>query len=206
MTQAHAKPRYLHDCDCCQYLGRHTSEHHGEMDLYAHSRGRTTVIARFGDHGSEYLSGLYAAYGADADLTEARQRAEAAGLLAYDVYQALQYAQGEAGQARLRQELPDTPLYQAYLAHSCSDPVRAQQLIVECHAAELARVLQQDAEHPSPRHTREYPENDALCECQRTLVRMLEAMEVARGIAAWTLVLELTQPLQDSLRLPEYED
>lgn len=206
MTQTHETPRYLHDCDCCHYLGRHTGEHYGEMDLYVHTYGSTTVIARFGDEGGNYLSGLYAGYGQDADLTEARCRAEAAGVLTYDLNLALHYAQGDAEQERLRQALPDAPLYQAYLAHCRADHVRAQELVAGCHAAELEKVIHYAAEHPDPRYTPEYPEHDALVECQRTLVRMLEAMGVAQGMAAWEIVLELTQPLADSLKLPEFED
>lgn len=49
--------RFQHDCDDCISLG--TSE---EFDLYFCDQcGTSTVIARFGDGGSEYLSGMHSA-------------------------------------------------------------------------------------------------------------------------------------------------
>ena len=51
-------PRYTHDCDKCEYLGG--MEFEGEYhDLYCCPQGeRPTVIARWGDDGPEYRSGI----------------------------------------------------------------------------------------------------------------------------------------------------
>ena len=68
------KPIFEHDCDECVFLGNHNGQ-----DLYVHSKP-TTVIARYGKDG-DYSSGLPFSYGSDKNLTEARNRAEAQGLL-----------------------------------------------------------------------------------------------------------------------------
>ena len=49
------KPKFKHDCDCCNFLG-----HHQEHDLYHCSQGGSipTVIARWSDYGPDYSSGL----------------------------------------------------------------------------------------------------------------------------------------------------
>lgn len=49
-------PKYRHDCERCEFLG--TIE---GCDLYfagTNHHGYPTVIARFGDYSSEYVSGL----------------------------------------------------------------------------------------------------------------------------------------------------
>jgi len=48
-------PRFQHDCVNCIYLGQFK-----EFDLYFHQApvGRPTVLARYGDEGHEYKSGL----------------------------------------------------------------------------------------------------------------------------------------------------
>jgi hypothetical protein len=48
-------PRYQHDCDLCTPLGEN-----GEFDLYFCPQGDLpdTLIARFGDAGAAYMSGL----------------------------------------------------------------------------------------------------------------------------------------------------
>jgi hypothetical protein len=49
------QPQYQHDCKSCIFLGRHH-----RYDLYYHP-GETvseTVIARFGNAGPDYMSGL----------------------------------------------------------------------------------------------------------------------------------------------------
>lgn len=46
------KPRYEHDCATCTFLGRD-----GSADLYFCPNG-PTVIARFSNDGSDYVSGL----------------------------------------------------------------------------------------------------------------------------------------------------
>lgn len=50
------KPRYTHDCPACQFLG-----HYKEYDLYFCDNEIAvfkTVIARFGNEGPEYASGM----------------------------------------------------------------------------------------------------------------------------------------------------
>ena len=68
-------PQFQHDCDHCHFLG-----HHEGHDLYVCQSAHPTVIARYGDDGSEYLSGL-PAVGHEPLLTEAARLAVAAGLL-----------------------------------------------------------------------------------------------------------------------------
>jgi hypothetical protein len=51
-------PRYVHDCEACQFLGSSSKG----MDLYWCSQGGgpniSTVIARFGNEGPDYFSGI----------------------------------------------------------------------------------------------------------------------------------------------------
>jgi hypothetical protein len=76
-------PEYVHDCTDCTYLGRYLSFDPGSTkiaDLYVHTHGESTVIARFSDEGSDYTSGL-CFVGRVKALTEAHRRAVAKGLL-----------------------------------------------------------------------------------------------------------------------------
>lgn len=70
-------PRYAHDCDKCNFL--ETSD---EFDLYFCPQGghRPTVIARYGDDGPDYKSGIQ---GADFDphLGRAKRLSQERGLL-----------------------------------------------------------------------------------------------------------------------------
>lgn len=62
--------RYLHDCNKCKFLGSFVVPENAKtfvpegvevVDLYFcgnGSKGNSTVIARFGDEGSDYTSGL----------------------------------------------------------------------------------------------------------------------------------------------------
>ena len=89
MTTTTEAPRYTHDCDCCKFLG-----HLGDADLYVHpGKGadeiHQTVIARYSSSGPDYRSGMGFAFGQDAELTEARQRAERAGYIQYPYETAL---------------------------------------------------------------------------------------------------------------------
>lgn len=54
------EPRFTHDCDGCKFLGNYNGQ-----DLYFCGNGRPfpTVIARFGNEGSQYQSGLEIAKG-----------------------------------------------------------------------------------------------------------------------------------------------
>ncbi len=68
--------RYKHDCDKCKPLGEF-----GTYDLYfCEQDGDPTVIARYGNDGHEYDSGLFLAPYIDY-LTEAKKRAIEAGHL-----------------------------------------------------------------------------------------------------------------------------
>ena len=61
------KPKYQHDCQECEFLG-----HYNNHDLYSCSNG-PTLIARYGDDGPDYKSGL-SFVGLDPEITEANRR------------------------------------------------------------------------------------------------------------------------------------
>ena len=72
---------FQHDCDRCVSLG--TFSHEGrDYDLYSCDQGSlgNTVIARYGNEGSEYFSGLWFAE-SNPTLGEAKKRAIEKGLL-----------------------------------------------------------------------------------------------------------------------------
>jgi hypothetical protein len=55
------KPIYPHYCDSCIYLGRSEDDYGKECDLYVCTQGmgsNPTVIARYGEDGPEYISGI----------------------------------------------------------------------------------------------------------------------------------------------------
>lgn len=63
--------RFKHDCDICVFLGQFN-----EYDLYFCDAGFATVIARYGDDGPEYMSGMTFARNKECmPLYEAKQRA-----------------------------------------------------------------------------------------------------------------------------------
>jgi len=65
------EPLFTHDCDSCQFLGTHKGLH----DLY-YCPGEPTVVARYGNDGPDYKSGLAFAFpGGTECLYEARIRA-----------------------------------------------------------------------------------------------------------------------------------
>lgn len=53
MKQIDETPQYKHDCDDCIFLGRYDGH-----DLYFHKKFPVTVLARFGNNGPDYVSGL----------------------------------------------------------------------------------------------------------------------------------------------------
>lgn len=71
-------PKFDHDCKSCVYLGSYF--HNIHYDLYFCGQGcaHSTVIARFGDDGPDYNSGLNSGL---EELIEAERRAKAKGLL-----------------------------------------------------------------------------------------------------------------------------
>jgi len=83
-------PLFKHDCACCIYLGEFDGE-----DLYYHGSEKDamiTVIARFGNQGGEYASGLVFGEMEKEDLTsslgEAYRRAKMGGLrIPKNIYQ-----------------------------------------------------------------------------------------------------------------------
>lgn len=67
------KPLFNHNCATCVFLG-----HHEGHDLYYHhGQAEETVIARYGNEGQDYCSGLGLQI---ASLVEAHRRAFNAGL------------------------------------------------------------------------------------------------------------------------------
>lgn len=68
--------RFTHDCDKCKPLGQAT---HGEYDLYYCDEVVPTVIARYGNEGSHYMSGMELTL---EPLMEAKQLAMKAGFIA----------------------------------------------------------------------------------------------------------------------------
>jgi hypothetical protein len=72
------KPLFKHDCDCCTFLGNNTRN---DMDLYyCPQSGSPTVIARYGDEGHEYMSGIVFKQH-NPDIARAVELAEEKGLL-----------------------------------------------------------------------------------------------------------------------------
>lgn len=79
--------RYAHHCRVCVYLGRR-----GKADLYFHRDADfPNVVARLSSIPRDYRAGLHLAYGQDRLLTEARTRAERAGLYVFDFSLALHH-------------------------------------------------------------------------------------------------------------------
>lgn len=113
-------PQFQHDCDCCHFLGRHVDPDTAQpMDLYAHASGKIpTVIARTGPLG-DYMSGLDFSYGRIAALTEARRRAEDAGVLTYNLRAALIHTtmQDREAYAELQSAITVSPEWAALLAY-----------------------------------------------------------------------------------------
>lgn len=76
-------PLYTHDCQKCKYLGSfYCHDNDRNYDLYFCNAAWQTPIARYGDEGSAYNSGLaFVGHSGMDALTEAARRAVAAGLL-----------------------------------------------------------------------------------------------------------------------------
>jgi hypothetical protein len=75
MNERLSKPRYLHDGECCHFVGFHK-----DADLY-YCPNEPTVIARYSDEPGDYSSGLVFSYGTSEALTQARFGAIALGLI-----------------------------------------------------------------------------------------------------------------------------
>jgi len=79
MASGQIVPRYAHDCHICTFLGVHEN-----YDLYYCPQGgeRPTIIARFGDDGPEYTSGMtFALNGSSEPLVIALRLAVEMGLV-----------------------------------------------------------------------------------------------------------------------------
>jgi len=75
------KRQFSHDCDACVYLGSDEKN-----DFYFCKKAIPTVIARFGNNGEDYTSGLTAATlcwerGLDVPLVSALRLAKEKGLI-----------------------------------------------------------------------------------------------------------------------------
>lgn len=124
MTETSA-PRYVHDCSRCVFLGGHD-----RFDLYFCAGSlEKTVIARDGDDGPEYSSGMAFSYGAIESLTEARRRAQSRGLMSYDLHDALHAMRANAPareRAELREQLLASPLGRALQLLARDEPAGTQ--------------------------------------------------------------------------------
>ncbi len=126
-------PHFKHDCDCCHFLGNYKDADTNEaMDLYVHTTGSCpTVIARTGSDGPDYMSGLGFSYGSLEPLVQARMRAQAAGLLKYNIDEALGHASPGFIESyeELQAAIPSTREYQAYRAFIGGDVDKSRALI-----------------------------------------------------------------------------
>ena len=77
-------PRYTHDCPGCVFLGTHDAAG-WDTDLYACPNAEEpTVLARYGERGSDYMSGIVFADGSSPlgpHLGQALRLARARGLV-----------------------------------------------------------------------------------------------------------------------------
>ena len=132
-TQLTQPPQFTHDCEQCTYLGRHVDDKGNEADLYIHLTQRDveqTVIARYSSEGREYSSGAPFSFGSNPALTEARLRAQARGLVEFDVVSAVNYAKpGTVAYDEMLRALPGTLEIKAYLAYQERDFNEAQVLV-----------------------------------------------------------------------------
>ena len=126
-------PHFKHDCDCCHFLGNYKDADTNEaMDLYVHTSGQCpTVIARIGSDGPDYMSGLGFSYGSIEPLVQARMRAQAAGLLKYNLNEALHHASPGFIESyeELQAAIPSTREYQAYRAFVSGDVAKSRALV-----------------------------------------------------------------------------
>lgn len=132
-TQLTQPPQFTHDCEQCTYLGRHVDDKGNEADLYIHLSQRDieqTVIARYSSEGREYSSGAPFSFGSNPALTEARLRAQARGLVEYDVVSGVNYAKaGTFAYNEMLRALPGTLEIKAHRAFQERDFNEAQVLV-----------------------------------------------------------------------------
>lgn len=195
VADATVGPVYQHDCSCCIFLGRQSTPH-GEVDLYVHpdigfSR---SVIARYSSDGPEYSSGLVFSYGRIPPLTEARRRAQALGLLDYDVYEALHYAVPETPEFdEMKRALPFTIEYQMMLAYERGDIERS---------SGLATNLVDSGLDSMRKYKPERQRADALDEVQERVIKVLRTF---RGYSWSQAFLHVTEVLAHETSKAEAE-
>lgn len=150
MTTSNDTPRHKHDCTACTFLGQH-----GKADLYFCGKQptSTTLIARHSSEGADYISGTCFSYGTTPALHEARLRAQAQGLMAYNLEEAL-HAMSPKANLECKQELHD--------ALSSSELGQALMLLADNPTAGTAAVRHliddQAAEYKS-----RFPDKDLEC-------------------------------------------
>lgn len=179
-------PQFQHDCDCCHFLGRHVDpETSQRMDLYAHTRGMPTVIARTGIDG-DYMSGLSFSYGRIGPLTEARQRAQSAGLLSYDLHEALHYATPESAgtYTELKAAILASAEWNALLAFEAKKTQASQDLINPLVDAAYAKDKERD----------------------KSAMRLGSCFEVTQRIDKMLQLMRGYNPLQSMIRSQEVTD
>lgn len=144
-TSPVASPHHMHDCTTCVFLGSF-SEEDTVFDLYVHLDKHPTVLARYGSDSPDYCSGTQVSYGSSDCLTEARRRAEKAGLLGYNVYEAMHYVHPDTNaHDELCQAVPFTLEYQAWLAYQQGDDARHQGLMRHLLRLQFASSVRPDA-------------------------------------------------------------
>lgn len=186
-------PLYEHDCDLCTYLGRFEGPNYGKVDLYVHLGGfMPTVIARWGSDGPNYASGFDFSFGGIEELTEARKRTEAAGLLEYDVYKALDYARkGTEAFEELKKALPFTKEYQAILAFRNGDVARSEGLVQHLVQMAFKKIAsyKEDVQQP-----------EAINYVGSRIAKILEVME-GLSFEGWGVATEML----DFITKPAFE-
>jgi len=161
-------PRFQHDCSSCSFLGRQSTPQ-GDVDLYVHTGTgfSESVIARYSSDGPDYSSGLVFAYGRIPLLTEARKRAQALGLIGYNVYEALHYAEAHTPEFdELKMALPFTVEYQMMVAYESGDLERSFALAIYLVDSALARMR---------KYKPERQRSDAVHDVEERVIKILMA-------------------------------
>ena len=128
-------PRFRHDCSRCHFLG-----HFDGRDLYTCLGAREkTVIARHADEGPQYASGMDFSYGSNPWLTQARQRAQALGLLTFDLKNAAHNMRPDAPPEvmdEFKKALLESPEYRALaeLVENPEEGIRQLRVLVSAQA------------------------------------------------------------------------
>ena len=132
-------PRFRHDCSRCSFLGGFDA-----ADLYlCKGSVETTVIARYSDEGSNYASGMSFSFGSNVHLTEARRRAQKAGMLEFPLREALAYASANSSNAMAEE------LREHLLRHPLADVLASMRDAPASGTAALQRWLVDSANDPA---------------------------------------------------------